>query len=899
MAERSGYEIVVLFTFVVCGTWLVFYSQFKVLPEPLSAEEAGETGFSEVAAMNHVKALSQLGPHPLGSTALDTALQYVLQVAEGIKEEAFGDVNVDVEVFHANSGVNTLVGGLYFGKTPVYSDLKHVVMRLSPKSTADKLREGEDEEDAILVSAHVDTVFAAEGAGDDSSNVAVMLEVARGLSKQATGFKNNSVIFLFNTGEEEGLNGAHSFVTQHPWINTVRVAIDLEAMGIGGKSGIFQAGPDPWAIQNFAKVAKYPSGQVVSQDLFSSGVIKSSTDFQVYKEVAGLSGLDFAFTDHTAVYHTKNDKVALLKPGSLQHLGENLLPFLLQAASSSDLPTPNKTLSTGKSEDEDTVVYFDILGRYMVVYPRSFADMFHKAVIILSLLISIASLYMGGLSALISLVFSALSIVLMWIGSVSLSVLVAYVLPSVSSTPVPFVASPWLAIGLFAAPALLGAFVGQHVVYLFLHKFLSYTFSERKRSFILFVQDDEDVSECELEAERWMFKAGLLQWLLVLAVGTYLKIGSSYLALVWLVSPALAYVLLEAPAQSTKPLDPLTSLIGLTVPLAISSGVFVMLVNTLIGYLVRFVSNPGEQADWIPTAIVAVLIAAIVCLTMAYVLPYIHNSGAKSPFVITTCVLFVVSLGMVAMQMVPAFVDDTARAVNIVQVVDHTGNSSVVSHISLFSTTPGNLDVEAEKLGGFVCGRDKAFDFVTFSVKYSCWTEPTAKLGWKESRIPALRVGRDMEGDTRATLIHIDTAYSTRWSLGINTNEIKDFELKDESGVLVSVGGEKNGVDGWHVLRFAGGKNSPTEFNLTLQWHKNSSGKRIMEGSEGENLLLKLRADVNTKTPEMVAVLEKLLSWCSQYGKSSSPFTLAYLDAISVDSKPSLRMGSSVSVASE
>lgn len=41
------------------------------------------------------------------------------------------------------------------------------------------------------------------------------------------------------------------------------------------------------------------------QDLFSSGAIKSATDFQVYKEVAGLSGLDFAYSDSTAVYHTK------------------------------------------------------------------------------------------------------------------------------------------------------------------------------------------------------------------------------------------------------------------------------------------------------------------------------------------------------------------------------------------------------------------------------------------------------------------------------------------------------------------------------------------------------------------------------------------------------------------
>lgn len=56
-------------------------------------------------------------------------------------------------------------------------------------------------------------LFFSEGAGDCSSCVAVMLELARGVSQWAHGFKN-SVIFLFNTGEEEGLNGAHSFITQ-------------------------------------------------------------------------------------------------------------------------------------------------------------------------------------------------------------------------------------------------------------------------------------------------------------------------------------------------------------------------------------------------------------------------------------------------------------------------------------------------------------------------------------------------------------------------------------------------------------------------------------------------------------------------------------------------------------
>lgn len=56
-------------------------------------------------------------------------------------------------------------------------------------------------------------LYTREGAGDCSSCVAVMLELVRGISQWAHGFKN-AVIFLFNTGEEEGLNGAHSFITQ-------------------------------------------------------------------------------------------------------------------------------------------------------------------------------------------------------------------------------------------------------------------------------------------------------------------------------------------------------------------------------------------------------------------------------------------------------------------------------------------------------------------------------------------------------------------------------------------------------------------------------------------------------------------------------------------------------------
>lgn len=60
------------------------------------------------------------------------------------------------------------------------------------------------------------------------------------------------------------------------------------------------------------------------QELYSSGAIKSGTDFQVYREVAGLSGLDFAYVDNSAVYHTKVFPFVFFFPSRIS----GCLPFL-------------------------------------------------------------------------------------------------------------------------------------------------------------------------------------------------------------------------------------------------------------------------------------------------------------------------------------------------------------------------------------------------------------------------------------------------------------------------------------------------------------------------------------------------------------------------------------------
>ncbi|KAG8380490.1 hypothetical protein BUALT_Bualt06G0020800 [Buddleja alternifolia] len=878
VAGRSSYVILALFVLVIYGAWGVYHYQFENLPAPMSLEQVGKRGFSEHEAMKHVEALARLGPHPVGSDVLERALEYVAEVSENIRKTAHWEVDVEVDLFHAKSGVNNLVGGLFKGKSLVYSDLSHIVLRITPKYAS------EAGENAILVSSHIDTVFAGEGAGDCSSCVAVMLELARGVSQWAHGFKN-AVIFLFNTGEEEGLNGAHSFITQHPWSDTIRMAIDLEAMGIGGKSGIFQAGPHPWAIENFAMVAKYPSAQIVAQDIFSSGAIKSATDFQVYKELGGLSGLDFAFADNTAVYHTKNDKLQLLKPGSLQHLGENMLAFLLHAAASSSLPK-DKAMELDVEATNDQAIYFDILGTYMITYRQRFANMLYNSVILQSLLIWTTSVLMGGYTATISLVLSYLSIILMWICSITFSSIVAFILPFISSSPMPFVSSPLLTVGLFGAPALLGAFTGQHIGYLILESYLSRTFVVRRRT----VPASLQASVAKLDAERWLYKAGLLQWLVLLMVGNYYKIGASYLALAWLVSPAFAYGLLEAtlsPSRLPKPLKTVTLLIGMFVPFVLSSGMAIRLSATIIGTSIRFVRNPGTNPEWMGNIVIAIFIAAIVCLTMVYLLSYSHISGAKVSIIVVTSVMFAISLGAVWGGVVPPFTEDTARAVNVVHVVDatQTGGEKLepVSYISMFSTTPGNLIKEADHTGkGFVCGTDRYLDFVTFSVNYSCWMDKNAETGWVESDIPAIRVQKDIKGESRETQILIDTQVSTRWSLGINTQEIEDFQLKDADTFeeLISLG-EKSGVDGWHTIQFSGGRNAPTKFNLSLLWIKNGT-QRTNEDERNERLLLRLRTDVDRLTPPVKDVLRKLPPWCSLFGKSTSPHTLAFFSSLPV-----------------
>jgi hypothetical protein len=75
--RRGAYLLLGLLIVFLHGSWSVYCIQFRNLPLPLDAERAGKRGFSEISALEHVKYLTSLGPHPVGSDSLELAVQVV------------------------------------------------------------------------------------------------------------------------------------------------------------------------------------------------------------------------------------------------------------------------------------------------------------------------------------------------------------------------------------------------------------------------------------------------------------------------------------------------------------------------------------------------------------------------------------------------------------------------------------------------------------------------------------------------------------------------------------------------------------------------------------------------------------------------------------------------------
>jgi hypothetical protein len=212
---------------------------------------------------------------------------------------------------------------------------------------------------AVLLTAHYDSGWAGPGAADDGAAVAAVLEIAR----MAADFPpfDNDVIFLLSDSEENGLIGAHAFAEHHPLFARVKAVINLEARGVSGPSAMFETGNGNRSIvRMLSKNVERPVANSLVYELYKR--MPNDTDYSVYKR-KGVMGVNFAFAQGVALYHSALDDPDHLDPGSLQHHGDNAWG-MLKALGERDLGTISHSEDAG---------YIDLFGTRLAHYPVSIA----------------------------------------------------------------------------------------------------------------------------------------------------------------------------------------------------------------------------------------------------------------------------------------------------------------------------------------------------------------------------------------------------------------------------------------------------------------------------------------------------------------------------------------------
>ena len=296
----------------------------SLAPRPLPADAPLEE-FSAYRALKYIQDMA-VEPHPGGSHANEKVFEYIVRTLREMEVE----MAVERPIERHGRGIKR--SGAILARVP-----------------------GTASTGGFAVDAHFDSTPYGPGAADDISGIAAMLETIRAL--QASPPLMNDIIFCFVDQEENGGGGPEACM-RHPWFRDVRAVLGLEARGTSGPSLMFETGRENgFLIRQLAKSKAYPRATSVMFDFYDR--MPFGSDFGAYKR-EGFPGLNIAFIDDFAHYHTKLDTPENVSLASLQHHGCYILGLARQLGNISleDCRAPN-------------AIYFNTIGSHMVVYPGS------------------------------------------------------------------------------------------------------------------------------------------------------------------------------------------------------------------------------------------------------------------------------------------------------------------------------------------------------------------------------------------------------------------------------------------------------------------------------------------------------------------------------------------------
>ncbi|SPO29654.1 uncharacterized protein UTRI_05476 [Ustilago trichophora] len=336
-----------------------------------------------------------------------------------------------------------------------YYSMSNLVVRIS---------DGTDESKAnsLLLNAHLDSTLPSPGGADDGVGVAILMEALRVLTLPNTGRRlYNSVVLLFNDGEESLQDASHLYITQHNETNAgVKAVVNLEACGTSGPELLFQA-TSAEMIEAYSHVP-HPFGTVLANDVFSTGLILSDTDFRQFVEYGNdLTGLDMALVGNSYFYHTRKDVPAYLEPGATQHFGENTLAIIEHLCLKNQSSTLLRNIEPHQTR-HTLPIYFSIAGRYFVLLQnKAFKSLVMGLSAFINFQLSSVIRSEKGISALNLTILSAVSAIFSIIGAALGANIVAVIMTKVLGKGMSWYSHEFFPILLYAPPAVAGILAAQ------------------------------------------------------------------------------------------------------------------------------------------------------------------------------------------------------------------------------------------------------------------------------------------------------------------------------------------------------------------------------------------------------------------------------------------------------
>ncbi|CAM3572384.1 M28 family peptidase [Isoptericola cucumis] len=218
---------------------------------------------------------------------------------------------------------------------------------------------GSDSTGPVFLMAHYDSAEVSYGGNDDGAGVATLLETARALGEGEQ--LRNDVVLVFTDAEEACLCGAEAFAHADPRAADGGVVVNVEARGSAGPAIMFETSDGNAALVDaYAQVPK-PVGSSLGVEVYR--ILPNDTDFSPFLDdpAERFTGLNSAYIDGSATYHSPLDTPDRMSLASLQHHGSNALALVreLGAGDVSVLAEPSPSDAT----------YFTLPGGLLARYP--------------------------------------------------------------------------------------------------------------------------------------------------------------------------------------------------------------------------------------------------------------------------------------------------------------------------------------------------------------------------------------------------------------------------------------------------------------------------------------------------------------------------------------------------